>query len=64
MSLTFSMESLGDLLKPQPTTIPGSIGSIKDIKSTKYILDNDNNLMDDTGNYILNEDGNQIKLTE
>jgi flagellar basal body rod protein FlgG len=58
------MESLNDLLKPQPiNSIPGSIGSIKDIKSSKYILDNDNHLMDDTGNYILDEEGNQIKLT-
>jgi flagellar basal body rod protein FlgG len=38
--------------------------SIKGVRSTKYILDHENNLMDDTGNYILDELGNQIKLTE
>jgi flagellar basal body rod protein FlgG len=38
--------------------------SIKGVKSSKYILDNDNNLMDDTGNYILDDLGNQIQLTE
>lgn len=40
-----------------------SIKSLKHIKSTKYILDNDNNLMDDTGNYILDDAGQLVKLT-
>lgn len=65
MSLTFSMESLGDILKPERTnTYFESVASIKDIKSSKYIIDNENNLLDENGNFILDEQGSQIRLTE
>ena len=50
MSLTFSMDSMGEIGGKKN---PISISSLKDIKSSKYILDNENNLMDDAGNYIL-----------
>lgn len=40
------------------------VNSLKDIKSTKYILDYCNQLMDESGNYILDEQGNQIKLSD
>lgn len=64
MSLTFSLESIGDVGSPKAKNpVRASINSLKDIKSTKYILDNENNLMDDAGNYILDEGGQQIKLS-
>lgn len=41
MSFTFSLDSLTDLASPQiMSALPESMSSIKDIKSSKYIIDN------------------------
>jgi hypothetical protein len=55
ISLTYSISSLSDLVNPQQKNKIGSIKSLKELnpKSTRYILDNNNYLMDDAGNYIL-----------
>jgi hypothetical protein len=64
ISLTFSMESQNDGRVQCSGELLESMKSIKGVRSSKYILDNENNLMDDTGNYILDDLGNQIQLTE